>query len=101
MVRCSIFFVLADGSKLGDAGSGDGGLRERGRNHDELKVVLVIQAFHFTGRLGFRQVVFEGDSKLQIAALNSADVSWTPGSAGHLLDEAKMMALQFLSTEFH
>ena len=29
MVRCSIFFVLVDGSKLGDAGSGDGGLRER------------------------------------------------------------------------
>ena len=29
MVRCSIFFVLADGSELGDAGSGDGRLRER------------------------------------------------------------------------
>ena len=27
MVRCSIFFVLADGSKLGDAGSDDGELR--------------------------------------------------------------------------
>ncbi|KAK9987559.1 hypothetical protein SO802_027798 [Lithocarpus litseifolius] len=27
--RESIFFVLADGSSLGDAGSGDGGLRER------------------------------------------------------------------------
>ena len=27
MVRCSIFFVLADGSKLGDAGSNDSGLR--------------------------------------------------------------------------
>ena len=64
-----------------------------GCNHDELKVVLVIQAIHFIGELGFRQVVFEGDSKLQIAALTSADVSWTPGSAGHLLDEAKMMAL--------
>ena len=29
MVRCSIFFVLADGFEFGDAGSGDGGLRER------------------------------------------------------------------------
>nr|POE95408.1 hypothetical protein CFP56_79206 [Quercus suber] len=73
----------------------------RGRNHDELKVVLVIQAVHFTSELGFRQVVFEGDSKLQIAALNSVDVSWILGSAGHLLDEAKMMALQFLYVEFH
>ena len=27
MVRCSIFFVLADGSELGDAGSSDSGLR--------------------------------------------------------------------------
>ena len=27
MVRCSIFFVLVDGSELGDAGSSDGGLR--------------------------------------------------------------------------
>ena len=61
----------------------------------------MIQAVHFTGELGFCQVVFEGDSKLQIAALNSADVSWTLGSAGHLLDEATMMALQFLSAEFH
>ena len=34
MVRCSIFFVLVDGSKLGDAGSGDGGLRERQRSLD-------------------------------------------------------------------
>ena len=61
----------------------------------------MIQAVHFTGELGFRQVVFEGDSKLQIAALNSADVSWTLWNAGHPLDEAKMMALQFLSAEFH
>ena len=29
MVRCSIFFVLADGFEFGDVGSGDGGLRER------------------------------------------------------------------------
>ena len=61
----------------------------------------MIRAVHFTGELGFRQVAFEGDSKLQIAALNSADVSWTLWNAGHLLDEAKMMALQFLSAEFH
>ena len=27
MVRCSIFFVLVDGSELGDAGNSDGGLR--------------------------------------------------------------------------
>ncbi|KAF3960104.1 hypothetical protein CMV_015148 [Castanea mollissima] len=27
--RCNIFFVEADGSSLGDAGSGGGGLRER------------------------------------------------------------------------
>ena len=53
----------------------------------------MIQAVHCIGELGFRHVVFEGDSKLQIAALTSADVSWTLGSAGHLLDEAKMMAL--------
>jgi len=58
----------------------------RGRNHDESTAVLVIQAVHFTCELGFRQVVFEGDSKLQIAALNSADVSWTLWSAGHLLE---------------
>ena len=46
-------------------------------------------------------MVFEGDSKLQMAALNSVDVSWTLWNAGHPLDEAKMMALQFLSAEFH
>nr|POE85141.1 hypothetical protein CFP56_55367 [Quercus suber] len=47
-----------------------------GRNHAESKAALVIHAVHFIGELGFRQVVFEGDSKLQIAALNSVDVSW-------------------------
>ena len=48
----------------------------RGRNYDEMKVVLVIQAIHFIVKLGFHQVVFEGDRKLQVAALNSTDVSW-------------------------
>lgn len=68
--------------------------------------VLVIQVVHFTGELGFHQLAF--DSKVQIAALNFTDVLIIKkpsliclGSAGFLLDEAKMKAPQFLSAEFH
>lgn len=68
--------------------------------------VWVIQVVHFTGELGFHQLAF--NSKVQIAALNFTDVLIIKkpsliclGSAGFLLDEAKMKAPQFLSAEFH
>ena len=72
----------------------------------------MIQVVHFTGELGFIRLAF--DSKVQIAALNFTDVLIIEkqkqkqntslmclGSAGFLLDEAKMKAPQFLSAEFH
>ena len=71
---------------------------------------MLIQVVHFTGELGFIRLAF--DSKVQIAALNFTDVLIIKkekqntslmclGSAGFLLDEAKMKAPQFLSAEFH
>ena len=63
-----------------------------------MEVIAAKKAFKFALDLGLSSIVLEGDSKNTIDALLSKDASLA--NFGHLIDEAKMLANQFVDVEF-
>ena len=63
-----------------------------------MEVITAKKAFKFALDLGLSSIVLEGDSKNTIDALLSKDASLA--NFGHLIDEAKMLANQFVDVEF-
>uniref|UniRef100_A0A7N2LI12 RNase H type-1 domain-containing protein n=1 Tax=Quercus lobata TaxID=97700 RepID=A0A7N2LI12_QUELO len=63
-----------------------------------MEVIATKKAFKFAFDLGLSSIVLEGNSKNTIDALLSEDSSLV--DFGHLLDEAKMLANQFVDVEF-
>ena len=63
-----------------------------------MKVIAAKKAFKFGLDLRLSSIVLEGNSKNTIDALLSEDASLA--NFGHLIDEAKMLANQFVDVEF-
>ena len=63
-----------------------------------VEVIVATKALRFANDLGLPTIMLEGDSKITIDALAGEDSSLT--EYGHLVDEAKELAKDFMYIEF-
>ena len=64
-----------------------------------VEIIAATKALRFANDLGLPSIVLEGDSKITIDALASENLSLT--EYGHLVDEAKELARDFMYIEFN
>ena len=65
---------------------------------EEVEAIACREAVRFALQLGLANVVFEGDSESITNAINSGSPCYS--SFGHILDDAKALALNFVSATF-
>ena len=65
---------------------------------EEVKAIACRNAVRFALQLGLANVVFEGDSETITTTINSGSPCYS--SFGHILDEVKELALNFVSASF-
>ena len=65
---------------------------------EEVEAIACRTAVRFALQLGLADVVFEGDSETITAAINSSSPCFS--SYGHILEEVRTMALNFVSVAF-
>ena len=65
---------------------------------EEVEAIACRKAVRFALHLGLADVVFEGDSETITTAINSGSPCYS--SFGHILDEVKKLALNFVSASF-
>ena len=63
-----------------------------------VEVITTIKALRFALKLGLTSIVLKGDSKIAIDALLCETPMLT--EYGHLIEEAKLLADQFVTVEF-
>ena len=65
---------------------------------EEVEAIVCREAVRFALQLGLADVVFEGDSESITNAINSGTPCYS--SFGHILDDVKALALNFVSATF-
>ena len=65
---------------------------------EEVEAIACKEAVRFALQLGLADMVFEGDSKCITNAINSGTPCYS--SFGHILDDVKALALNFVSASF-